>query len=158
VRRSRLSDVSGSEKVLYLIGSLRNEKIPKLAQEIRTKCPGIEVFDEWYSAGPEADDYWKAHQKGKGLNYQEALKGYAARNVFSFDKRHLDRSTHALLVLPAGRSGHMEIMYAAYGVGAKSAILLDGVDDRWDVMYQFVDNVLENDDAVIPWLNGDNGA
>lgn len=137
-------------KMLYLIGSLRNERIPRLAERLR-KETDFEVFDDWYSAGPEADDYWKTHQQDKGLSYQEALSGYAARNVFAFDKRHLDRCTHALLVLPAGKSGHMEIMYSAYSVGAKSAILLDPTDVRWDVMYQFVD-VLDNDDAIGPWL------
>lgn len=140
-------------KCLYLIGSLRNERIPELAKKIRKDNPDFEVFDEWYSAGPEADDYWKAHQKGKGLTYKEALEGYAARNVFSFDKRHLDRSSHALLVLPAGRSGHMEVMYAAYGVGAQAAILLDATDDRWDVMYQFIPTILYNDKEINGWLN-----
>src|SRR6185369_12628326 len=128
-----MTDISffRKKKCLYLIGSLRNEKIPKLAVRLREENPHTEVFDEWYSAGPHADDCWKDHQLQKGLSYQEALEGYAARNVFAFDKRHLDRSTHALLVLPAGRSGHMEIMYAAYGVGAETAILLDETDDRW---------------------------
>lgn len=141
------------EKVLYLIGSLRNERIPLLAEKLREENPHTEVFDEWYSAGPIADDSWKSHQMAKGLSYQDALKGYAAKNVFTFDKRHLDRSTHALLVLPAGKSGHMEIMYAAYGVGAKTAILLDPEDVRWDVMYQFVPTILNNDDEVTEWLN-----
>jgi hypothetical protein len=138
--------------VLYLIGSLRNKRIPELAKKIRKDNPDVEVFDDWYSAGPEADDYWKAHQRLKGLSYREALAGHAAKNVFAFDKRHLDRSTHAILVLPAGRSGHMEIMYAAYGVGAKTAILLDETDDRWDVMYQFIPTVLHNDKEIQEWL------
>jgi hypothetical protein len=114
----------------------------------------MEVFDDWYSAGPEADDCWKAHQQFKGLSYQDALNGHAARNVFEFDRKHLNRSTHALLVLPAGKSGHMEIMYAAYGVGARTAILLDPEDVRWDVMYQFIPTVLNNDDEIGEWLNG----
>lgn len=141
-------------RVLYLIGSLRNQRIPELANRIRKECPDVEVFDDWYSAGPEADDYWKEHQRFKGLGYQEALRGPAARNVFRFDKEHLDRATHALLVLPAGKSGHMEVMYAAYGVGAKTAILLDPEDVRWDVMYQFIPTILENDDGIRDWLNG----
>lgn len=142
-------------KTLYLIGSLRNIRIPILAEKIRKDNPDVEVFDEWYSAGPEADDHWKAHQKGKGLSYREALDGYAARNVFAFDKRHLNRSTHALLVLPAGRSGHMEIMYAAYGVGAKAAILLDKTaqEDRWDVMLQFIPTLINNDKEINSWLS-----
>lgn len=140
-------------KVLYLIGSLRNERVPKLANYLRAENTHTEVFDEWYSAGPHADDSWKEHQRSKGLSYQEALEGHAARNVFSFDRRHLDRSTHALLVLPAGKSGHMEIMYAAYGVGCKTAILLDPEDVRWDVMYQFIPTILKDDKEVLEWLN-----
>lgn len=139
--------------MLYLIGSLRNEKIPRLAQAIREESPHTEVFDDWYSAGPEADDYWKAHQKSKGLSYEAALAGPAARNVFAFDKRHLDRATHAVLVLPAGKSGHMEIMYAAYSVGAQTAILLDEEDVRWDVMYQFIPNLFRKKEEIIQWLS-----
>lgn len=141
------------KQVLYLIGSLRNERIPLLAEQIRKDNPLVEVFDDWYSAGPEADDCWKSHQQSKGLTYEQALKGYAAQNVFAFDKRHLDRSTHAILVLPAGKSGHMEIMYAAYGAKLKTAILLDPEDVRWDVMYQFIPTILNNDSEINEWLN-----
>jgi hypothetical protein len=140
-------------KVLYLIGSLRNDRIPKLANKIREDFPDFEVFDDWYAAGPEADDYWKEYEQNRGRTYQEALSGHAARNVFAFDKRNLDRCTHAMLVLPAGKSGHMEIMYATYGVGAKTAILLDPTDVRWDVMYQFVPAILNNDEEINEWLN-----
>ena len=141
-------------KVIYLIGSLRNKRIPELANRLREALPHTEVFDDWYAAGEEADDYWKEYEQSKGSTYAAALEGHAARNVFSFDKRHLDRSTHAILVLPAGKSGHMEIMYAAYGVGAKTAILLDPEDVRWDVMYQFIPTVLNNDDEIGDWVNG----
>jgi hypothetical protein len=140
-------------KVLYLIGSLRNSRIPELAKKIRDDNPDTEVFDDWYAAGPEADDFWKTYEQNRGRTYQEALAGHAARNVFAFDKRHIDRCTHAMLVLPAGKSGHMEIMYATYGRGAKTAILLDPDDVRWDVMYQFVPTILNNDEGIRDWLN-----
>lgn len=138
---------------LYLIGSLRNDRIPKLAERLREELPDVEIFDDWYSAGPEADDFWKEYEQGKNKTYKEALKGYAAKHVFEFDKHHLDTSSHCILVLPAGKSGHMEVMYAKYAVGAKTAILLDPTDIRWDVMYQFVDGVLDNDDQIKDWVN-----
>ncbi len=47
--------------MIYLIGSLRNPNIPAIANELRTL--GYEVFDDWYAAGPEADDYWKSYEK-----------------------------------------------------------------------------------------------
>lgn len=138
--------------VLYLIGSLRNEKIPILAKTLRNKLPTVEVFDDWYAAGPEADDYWKTYEQSRGRSYQEALAGYAARHVFEFDKYHLDRATHILLVLPAGKSGHMEAMYGEYGTSAKTAILLDPEDVRWDVMYQFIPTILGNADEIEEWI------
>lgn len=140
---------------LYLIGSLRNERIPMLANTLRAQHPEIEVFDDWFAAGPEADDHWKTYEQQRNRSYQEALQGHAAKNVFAFDRRHLDTSTHVLLVLPAGKSGHMEVMYAAYGAALKpkTAILLDPDDVRWDVMYQFVPTILDNDTFIGDWLN-----
>jgi hypothetical protein len=138
---------------LYLIGSLRNDAVPDLAKRLRGTVPDIEVFDDWYAAGREADDYWKSYEQDRKRGYIEALRGHAAKHVFEFDKHHLDTSTHALLVLPAGKSGHMEAMYAQYGAGAKTAILLEqGADPRWDVMYQFIDNVFETIEEVEQWL------
>ena len=138
---------------LYLIGSLRNEAVPQLAARLRKSAPQFEVFDDWYSAGPEADDYWKKYEKDRGHNYQQALSGYAAKHVFEFDKHHLDTSSHAVLVLPAGKSGHMEITYAKWGAGCKTAILLEpNADVRFDVMYQFIDIVLEDETELNQWL------
>lgn len=142
---------------LYLIGSLRNKAVPELAARVRENHVNIEVFDDWYSAGPEADDYWKTYEQAKhgtdSQAYVTALNGYAAEHVFQFDKHHLDTATHALLVLPAGKSGHMEITYAAYGAGCNTAILLEeGADPRWDVMYKFIPNILTSFDDVDKWL------
>lgn len=141
-------------KVLYLIGSLRNERIPELASRLRREHEDLEVFDDWYAAGPEADDFWKTYEQEKGSTYEDALHGWAARNVFDFDRRHLDRSTHCLLVLPAGKSGHMEITYAQYGAKGKpkTGILLDPTDVRWDVMYQFIPNILSDDSKIKDFL------
>lgn len=100
------------------------------------------MFDDWYAAGPEADDYWKAYEKEKGHSYVEALSGYSASHVFGFDKHHLDTASAAILVLPAGRSGHLELGYMA-GRGAYTAILLtpEYEDERFDVMYKFANRV-----------------
>src|SRR5690606_5783377 len=110
-------------KKVYLIGSLRNPEVPKIASTLRQSLTNWEIFDDWYAAGPEADDYWKSYEKDRNHGYIEALSGLAAEHVFSFDKHHLDTSCAAVLVLPAGRSGHLELGYMA-GRGAYTAILL----------------------------------
>lgn len=136
---------------VYLIGSLRNELVPKIAGELRAGLPRAEIFDDWYAAGPEADDYWKAYEKARGHDYPTALAGYAAQHVFNFDRHHLDTSDAAILVLPAGRSGHLELGYMA-GKGRRSYILLDGSyseEDRFDVMYNFADVVTDDLQVII---------
>lgn len=120
--------------VIYLIGSLRNPEVPELAHEIRKKT-GHEVFDDWYAAGPEADDKWRDYEKGRSRNYRQALAGLAAKHVFEFDLHHLDRAEAGVLLLPAGRSGHLELGYLR-GQGKPTFILLDN-PERWDVMYKF---------------------
>lgn len=125
--------------MIYLIGSLRNPEVPKIANLLRAE--GHEVFDDWYAAGPTADDCWRDYEKDRGHCYMEALGGHAARNVFRFDKTHLDRCKAAVLVLPAGKSGHLELGYVI-GTGRPAYILLDE-PERWDVMYQFATGVFE---------------
>lgn len=120
---------------IYLIGSLRNEYIPKLAAHLRSET-GVEVFDDWFAAGPEADDHWRDYEKDRAHGLQEALKGYAAQHVFQFDKSHLDSADAVVLAWPAGKSAHLEFGYCI-GKGKPGWILLDGEPERFDVMLNF---------------------
>jgi nucleoside 2-deoxyribosyltransferase len=119
-------------KVIYLIGSLRNPKVPETGEFLRSA--GFEVFDDWYGAGERADDSWQAYERGRGRTYREALDGYASRQIVGFDHTHLLRADAAVLVLPAGRSGHMELGYVM-GQGKPGFVLFDGEPERWDQMY-----------------------
>lgn len=106
---------------VYLIGSLRNPNVSVVADKIREL--GFDVFDDWMAAGPEADDYWKKYEIARGHNYEEALRGHAAKHVFSYDKGHLDASDLGVLLLPAGKSGHLELGYLI-GQGKRGYIVL----------------------------------
>ena len=124
--------------MIYLIGSLRNPEVPKLAQFLRQA--GYEVFDDWYAAGPRADDHWQAYEEARGHSVQEALECHAAQHVYHYDRQHLDRAAAGVLMLPAGRSGHLELGYLI-GQGKPGYVLLDKPPERWDVMYAFADRV-----------------
>lgn len=139
-------------KQIYLIGSLRNPNIPVIGNELRKQ--GFTIFDDWHAAGPEADDHWKEYEKNRGRTYPEALAGAAAKNVYEFDKRNLEASDAAVLVLPAGRSGHLELGYMA-GRGKYTYVLMENDTDRWDVMYQFSNGVFFNLDALIERMVAD---
>lgn len=142
-----------NNRKLYLIGSLRNPRVQELAAEFRKALPGWEVFDDWQAAGPEADDYWRDYEKSKGHDFITALKGHAAQHVFNFDKGHLDTSDAAILILPAGKSGHLELGYMV-GKGKYTAIMLDDDPDRFDVMYAFVNRVTRDIKDIVEDLNG----
>lgn len=134
---------------VYIIGSLRNEEIPSLGNALRRI--GITAFDDWHGAGPEADDFWKSYEVSRGRGYEEALYGEAARNTFDFDKRHLDECDAGVLVMPAGKSAHMEIGYLV-GKGKRAYILFDGYPERWDVMYLFATRVFFTEAALVAEL------
>lgn len=133
----------------YLIGSLRNPQVPVIANALR--AVGLEVFDDWFGAGPEADDHWMAHEKGLGRSYGQALDAPAAWNVFRFDQRNILARDGVILAMPAGKSGHLEFGYAI-GSGKPGYILFDQEPERWDVMYRFATGVYFSLPALIEEL------
>jgi hypothetical protein len=120
--------------IIYLIGSLRNDLIPKIANEL--EAAGLEVFSDWFAGGREADDEWMRYEKARGRTHRQALEGYNAAHVFDYDKRHLDRADAGVLVMPAGKSGHLEMGYLV-GCKKPTAILFTEEPDRWDIMHLF---------------------
>lgn len=130
-----------------MIGSLRNKRIPEIANLLRKQI-GIEVFDQWYAAGAIADDAWQEYSNIKGLSYKEALQDYNAKHVFNFDKFHLDRCDGACLVMPAGKSGHLELGYMSKN--KPTFVYFDSyMPDRYDCMYQFCTDVIFSEKELI---------
>ena len=120
---------------VYIIGSLRSDNVPAVAKYLRLNTKH-DIFDDWYAAGPEADDMWQKYEQARDHNFSEALKGHAAQHVYQYDKKHLDEADAGVLVLPAGKSGHLEAGYLI-GQGKPVYILLQREPERFDVMYNF---------------------
>jgi nucleoside 2-deoxyribosyltransferase len=134
---------------VYVIGSLRSLRVPVVAAELR--AAGHDVYDDWYSPGPEADDRWQAYERQRGRRFAEAVRGWHATHVFQNDKRHLDQCDAAVLVMPAGKSAHLELGYAI-GRGQRGYVLLDGEPERFDIMYRFADNVVYTVEELLACL------
>ena len=131
---------------IYIIGSMRNPRVPLVAKALREL--GYDVFDDWYSVGPEADDKWQEYEKARGRTYREALAGYHAQHAFALDKHHLDRCGACVLVAPAGKSGHLELGYMI-GRGKPGYILLDGEPERFDLMLLFATTIFVSLDELL---------
>jgi hypothetical protein len=138
---------------IYLIGSLRNPAITTLGNALRKE--GFSIFDDWMAAGEFADDAWRDYEKEKGHSLKEALNGAAAENVFAFDKRHLDESEAAVLVMPAGKSAHLELGYMV-GKGKKTFYYIEEEPDRFDVMIRFADKVCVSQQELVEALKDAN--
>lgn len=134
---------------VYLIGSLRNAEVPRIAARLRDA--GHEVFDEWHAAGPEADDFMRDYLRARGDDYNAALRSLAVQHVFKFDKRHLDRSDVAVMVMPGGKSAHLELGYVV-GSGGRGIILLDREPDRIDIMHAFAERVVFSVEELVDYL------
>ncbi len=135
--------------IVYCIGSLKNPAIPEIANHLRQA--GHEVFDDWWSSSEDCDDWWQAHEKVKGRSYREAIYGYHARNVFEFDKRHLDRCDAGVLVMPAGRSGHAEFGYLA-GQEKPVFVLWLQETEKFDVMHLLSTAIVFSLEELIGYL------
>jgi nucleoside 2-deoxyribosyltransferase len=128
----------GQVKSIYLIGALKNRKISILANKLRKL--NFEVVDDWLTPGPHADTYLLKYEKGRGHGYKEALNGLAANHIYSFDKFHIDRCDIGILVMPAGKSGHLELGYMR-GSGKPGYILFPKEPPRFDLMHKLATDV-----------------
>lgn len=123
---------------IYIIGALKNQEVVSLANELTAE--GFEAFADWITPGPEADTFLLNYAKARGLNYKQAMQSYAAKHVFEFDKYHIDRCDAVVMLMPCGKSGHLELGYAR-GQGKPGFILFDKEPERFDVMYQFASDI-----------------
>lgn len=142
--------VEPQSKVIYLIGSLRDLNVAKVGEQLR-KETGHDIFDQWWTASPDADDWLRDYFKLRGLSYRDAIHSFAARHIFDFDKYHLDRSDAAVLLMPSGKSCHLELGYMA-GRGKKTYVLFDSIPERVDIMYNFCTNVFFDINELIAEL------
>lgn len=123
-----------SRPMIYLIGSLRNrEAVIELATKLEAQT-GFEFFADWTAPGPFADDFLRDMAKARGWDHIRTLSSYAAKHVCAFDRHHLDRADAALLLLPCGKSCHLELGYVA-GQGKPTYVYMPDPPERVDVMY-----------------------
>ena len=138
--------------LVYLIGSLRNPEVPHVASQLR--AAGYRVFDDWFAAGPHADDAWRDYERARGHKLPEALKGEAAWHVFEFDLKWLKKADAVVLMMPAGKSAFMELGWSL-GRGKPGFILLDADPERYDVMFRFATGVASSIEELLRMMRGE---
>jgi hypothetical protein len=136
--------------VIYVASSWRNERQPDVVTALLDA--GLGVYD---FKNPEPGDHgfhWSeidpAWKSWTPQQYLRALDHRLARHGFATDMGALRRCRGCLLVLPCGRSAHLELGWAC-GAGKRTAILLDQVEP--ELMAKMVDLVTEDLAVIVDW-------
>lgn len=122
---------------IYVASSWRNELQPSVVSHLRKL--GHEVYDFRNPAPGNNGFAWsaidRAWLKWTPETFAVALRTHpVAAEGFRFDKAALDWCDTCVLVLPCGRSAHLELGYAA-GAGKQSFVLLSPDKFEPELMY-----------------------
>jgi hypothetical protein len=133
---------------VYIASSWKNaEAVRELAEDLRSR--GHEVFDfTTPHQRPEGFDLfvfdasaWVKHDGGSPseIDWLEFLSWPPSQRAFASDKAGLDWADTVIMLLPCGRSSHLEAGYAA-GTGKRLFIHGDLPRGEFDVMYGFAEH------------------
>jgi len=135
---------------IYVASSWRNEQQPSVVHALRSE--GHEVYDfrhpdpgdngfAWSDIDPDWQR-WTPDQFRKQLDHPIAKIGY------SKDWSAMQHADAFVLVMPCGRSAHLEAGWAI-GAGKPTAILLS--DGEPELMYKLASSILLTIDEVVCW-------
>jgi hypothetical protein len=143
---------------IYVASSWRNAVQPQVVADLRSA--GHEVYDFKNPRAGEHGFHWSevgmpsydratnggvpVHEYLAGIRHPVALAG------FDSDFRAMEWADRCVLVLPCGRSAHLEAGWFV-GAGLRVAILLDGPLVTPELMYLMADRVLATVGEVVEW-------
>jgi nucleoside 2-deoxyribosyltransferase len=137
---------------VYVASSWRNQIQPHVVAQLR--AAGHSVYDfknplpgnhgfHW----EEIDPKWKSWTAGE---FRQALSHEVAEDGFALDMEALKQCDACVLVLPCGRSAHLELGWAC-GRGKFTVALVDDPCEP-ELMYKMLDAVCLSVDEVIAVL------
>lgn len=144
---------------LYLASSWRNEQQPIMVELLR--AAGHEVYDFRHPhLGPgkrgmgfqwaEIDPYWEGWSAEQ---FRDALGHQVATDGFLSDREGMEWAEVGLLLLPCGRSAHLEAGWMAGQGKPVYGLLMDyGADDEPELMYGLLDRLCTTDAELLALL------
>ena len=145
---------------IYVATSWKNVDQPAIVKILREA--GHEAYDFRNPAPGQKGFAWRdcggiAAEDGPGTgaktipSYLEAVESDRAIQGFSFDKAALEWCDTCILVLPCGRSAHLELGYAA-GQGKDTYVLLHEDKFEPELMYLLNTGIATDLDQIIDWM------
>jgi hypothetical protein len=137
---------------IYVASSWRNLYQPTVVIALRQE--GYEVYDFRHPAPDDDGFHWAeldpAWESWTPAQYREALQHPLAQVGFAQDTLALQMADVTVLILPCGRSSHLELGYAA-GLGQRTAVLMLEPCEA-ELMYLLVDRICLTMDELLAFL------
>jgi hypothetical protein len=142
---------------IYVAASWRTPRQPQVVNALRAQ--GHDVYDfrqpapgnngfHWSQVAP----HWDREARLPAAEYIMTLSSHPrCSEGFLFDLNALEDADGLVLVMPAGRSAHLELGYAV-GAGKKTAILLEDPIDGPDLMHLCADKLTKSVDEVLAFF------
>ena len=127
---------------LYTASSWRNERYPEIVQQLKEK--GHEIYNfrdanSWFR-WEQIDAGWESWEN---FEFRVALEHPLAQRAFKADFDGMNWADACVLIMPCGRSAHIEAGYMK-GKGKPLYILLDGEKPRAELTYSIANGIFEN--------------
>jgi hypothetical protein len=138
--------VASSWRCIYhpaIIAALKSAGIDHY--DFKNPSPGNHGF-HWSQVMPSYN-----HETCDADEYINALRHHVSEEGFSNDFKAMQECDTCVLVLPCGRSAHLELGWFV-GQGKQTAILLDGPTVTPELMYKMVDYIAPNLWDLLGWL------
>ena len=132
--------------VIYVASSWRNRIHPKVVRSLRAR--GHAVYDYRQGAVTRRDG---DPLMADATDYAAALEQPAAVRAFHYDYAAMLAADTFVLVLPCGRSAHLELGWAV-GARKRTAILLDDDPSTPELAYRMVNMLTTSLDDLLRWL------
>ena len=143
----------GEEMKIYLATSWRNERYYNVKATIESAVTDAQVYDfrkdgfRWKDSG--------LIDQSDTEQYMRSLYTTVAESGFNRDMYNLDTADACVLLLPCGKSAHLEAGYAA-GKGIPVAVLLSRDEFQPELMYKMSDLITFDLVKVCEWLKSFN--
>jgi hypothetical protein len=143
-----------SQRRIYVASSWRNNQQPKVVEVLRSQ--GYDVYDFHNPAKDNNGFSWEEVDK----NWESWTPRHFANKVttdtiaaegFAYDKAALDGCDTLVLLLPCGKSAHLEAGYAA-GQGKQVIVVLHWDGFEPELMYLLADAIVTNVDEMLAFL------
>jgi hypothetical protein len=137
---------------IYLASSWKNESLVMWwAEKLRALGYPLDAFCN--AAGGRLVFHFSEIGDPSGLDAINFLEDERSQKAFAEDKKWLDWADVCLLILPAGKSSHLEAGYAV-GSGKKLIIWQENFPKgEFDVMYGFADLITDSEHNVMEFLD-----